>query len=58
MDIEDHIDRLHRHGLVAMHFDLLMDLYEKRARTGVLASDFLADMRAGDMDVVGVAIDI
>ena len=56
MDIEEHIDRLHRHGLVDMHFDLLMDLYEKRARTDVLTSDFLADMRAGNIGVVGVAI--
>jgi membrane dipeptidase len=56
MTIEDHIDRLHRHGLVDMHFDLPMDLYEKRGRTDVLANDFLADMRVGNMGVVGAAI--
>ena len=54
--IEEHIARLHQHGLVDLHFDLPMDLYEKRARQNVLASDFLPDLEAGDIGVVGVAL--
>ncbi len=50
------IERLHRPGLVDMHFDLLMDLYEKRHRRNVLGTDYLPDLRAGGIGVVGVAI--
>ena len=50
------IDALHAPGVVDMHFDLLMDLYEKRHRRGVLADDYLADFRAGGIGVVGAAI--
>jgi membrane dipeptidase len=54
--IEEHIARLHRHGVIDMHFDLPMDLYDKRARKNVLATDFLEDMEAGDIAVAGAAI--
>jgi membrane dipeptidase len=54
--IEQHVARLHRHGVVDMHFDLPMDLYDKRARENVLATDFLEDLDAGDIAVAGVAI--
>lgn len=46
----------HPFGLVDMHFDLLMDLYEKRGRTGVLATDFYAQFQAGNVGVVACAI--
>jgi membrane dipeptidase len=55
-DIEERIQRLHRHGLVDLHFDLPMDLYEKRSRQNVLTTDFLPDLEAGDIGVVGVAL--
>ena len=55
-EIDERIQRLHRHGLVDLHFDLPMDLYEKRARQNVLATDFLPDFEAGDIGVVGVAL--
>ncbi len=55
-EIEERIQRLHQHGLVDLHFDLPMDLYEKRARQDVLATDFLPDLEAGDIGVVGVAL--
>jgi membrane dipeptidase len=55
-EIDERIQRLHRHGLVDLHFDLPLDLYEKRARQGVLVTDFLPDLEAGDMGVVGVAL--
>ena len=55
-ETEARIDRLHRQGLVDMHFDLPMDLYEKRARRGVLDTDLLPDLEAGNIGVVGVAL--
>ena len=55
-DIEEHVARLHRHGVVDLHFDLPMDLYEKRGRQNLLATDFLPDLEAGDIGVAGVAL--
>jgi membrane dipeptidase len=54
--IEERIDRLHAHGLIDLHFDLLMDLYEKRNRSNVLTTEFLPEFEAGNMGVVGGAI--
>jgi len=54
--IEERIDRLHSGGIVDFHFDLLIDLYEKRDRPGVLVSHFLPEFEAGDIGVLGVAI--
>ena len=54
--IEEHVARLHRHGVIDMHFDLPMDLYDKRDRKNVLATDFLEDLEAGDISVAGAAI--
>jgi len=39
-----------------MHFDLLIDLYEKRNQPGALVSHFLPEFEAGDVGVLGVAI--
>jgi len=55
-EIEERISRLHRPGIVDLHFDLPMDLYEKRAGKDLLATDFLPDMEAGSIGVVGVAL--
>jgi len=54
--IEERIDLLHAGGIVDFHFDLLIDLYEKRDRPGVLVSHFLPEFEAGDIGVLGVAI--
>jgi membrane dipeptidase len=54
--IDERIARLHRPGVIDMHFDLPMDLYDKRARKNVLATDFLEDLEAGDIGVAGAAI--
>jgi membrane dipeptidase len=54
--IEARIDRLQAGGIIDLHFDLPMDLYEKRQRKNVLASEFLAELDAGNTCVVGVAI--
>jgi membrane dipeptidase len=55
-EIEDRIDRLHTHGLVDLHFDLPMDLYEKRGVANVLVTEFLPEFEAGNIGVLGVAI--
>jgi membrane dipeptidase len=56
MELQERIDRLHAHGLVDLHFDLLMDLYEKRGRANVLATEFLPEFEAGNIGVLGAAI--
>jgi membrane dipeptidase len=50
------IERVHAGGVVDMHFDLPMYLYEKRARSNVLATEFLGKFEAGGMGVIGAAI--
>jgi membrane dipeptidase len=54
--MEQRIDQLHADGIVDLHFDMPMDLYEKRNRTNVLATDFLPELKTGDIGVLGVAI--
>src|SRR6201997_4338751 len=54
--IEDRITRLHGSGIIDFHFDLLIDLYEKRSQPGVLVSHFLPEFEAGGIGVLGVAI--
>ena len=39
-----------------MHFDLPMDLYEKRDRKNVLETEFLPELQAGSISVIGAAI--
>jgi membrane dipeptidase len=54
--IEQRIHRLQAEGVIDMHFDLLMDLYEKRERKNVLETELLPEVEAGNIGVVGVAI--
>jgi membrane dipeptidase len=54
--IEERIDRLHTGGIVDMHFDLPMDLYDKRDRKNVLEMEFLPGLEAGNIGVLGTAI--
>src|SRR5437773_10990639 len=54
--IEERIDRLHAGGIVDFHFDLLIDLYEKRDRPGVLVSHFLPEFETGGIGVLGLSI--
>src|SRR5439155_10083821 len=54
--IEERIDRLHAGGIIDLHFDLPMDLYEKRGRKNVLETEFLPELEAGNIGVVGVAV--
>jgi membrane dipeptidase len=54
--MEEHIDRLQAGGVIDLHFDLPMDLYEKRERQNVLEAEFLPELQAGNVGVIGVAI--
>ena len=54
--IEQRIDQLQAGGIIDLHFDLPMDLYEKRGRKKVLETEFLPELKAGNIGVVGVAI--
>src|SRR3954470_1069830 len=54
--IDERINRLHANGVIDLHFDLPMDLYEKRNRSGMLASQFLPEFEAGGIGVIGAAV--
>ena len=54
--VEERIERLQTGGIIDMHFDLLMDLYEKRDRKDVLVREFLPEFEAGSISIVGAAI--
>jgi len=54
--VETRIERLHAGGLIDMHFDLPIDLYEKRNQPDVLATEFLPEFEAGGMGLIGAAI--
>src|SRR5437016_10313430 len=56
VSIAQRVDRLHAGGVIDMHFDLPMDLYEKRSKSNVLATEFLPEFEAGGMRLIGAAI--
>src|SRR5436190_762910 len=53
---EERITRLHGQGMIDLHFDLPMVLYDNRNRKNVLASHFLPELEAGDIGTVAAAI--
>src|SRR5437016_2122768 len=53
---EERITRLHGQGVVDLHFDLPMFLYDNRDRKNVLASDFLPEFEAGDIGTAAAGI--
>jgi membrane dipeptidase len=54
--MDDRIARLHGAGMIDLHFDLPMFLYDHRNRENVLADDFLSEFEAGDIGTVTAAI--
>lgn len=54
--IDARIDRLQSAGIVDLHFDLPMDLYEKRGRNNILVTSFLPELEAGNIGVFGAAL--
>jgi len=54
--IEERIERLHAQGLVDLHFDLPMELFEKREQANLLTTQFLPQWEAGNISVLAAAI--
>ena len=54
--IEEKVSQLHAGRLVDMHFDLPLGLFWNRARRNIIATDFLPDLEAGNVGLLGVAI--
>src|SRR5438552_5639581 len=55
--IDQRVERLHAGvGIVDLHFDLPMELYEKRDRANILESEFLPEFDAGGIGVIGAAL--
>src|SRR5438874_6926684 len=54
--MEERIARLHGAGMIDLHFDLPMFLYDNRDRENVLADDFLSEFEAGDIGTVAAGI--
>src|SRR5438045_8795484 len=54
--IEDLLTRLHGHGMIDLHFDLPMFLYDNRNRENVLTTDFLPEFEAGDIGTAATGI--
>src|SRR5205807_5307607 len=54
--IEERVNRLHENGVIDVHFDLPMDLYEKRNQPDVLAKEFLPEFETGGMGIIGAAV--
>jgi membrane dipeptidase len=54
--MDDRIARLHGLGIIDLHFDLPMFLYDHRNRENVLADNFLPEFEASDIGTVAVGI--
>jgi membrane dipeptidase len=54
--IDERITRLQSQGVIDLHFDLPMDLFEKRDRPDVLVTEFLPELEAGHIGVLAAAI--
>jgi len=54
--IEERVSQLHTGRLVDMHFDLPLGLFWNRTRRNIVATDFLPQLEAGDIGLLGVAI--
>jgi membrane dipeptidase len=50
------IDQRHLHGIIDLHFDLPMELYEKRNRANILDREFLPQIEAGRIGAIAAAV--
>lgn len=50
------IDQFHASGIVDMHFDLPLDLYDRRQQRGLLRNEFVPELRAGGVGLIGAAL--
>lgn len=54
--LHERLARLHQEGMIDLHFDFPMFLYEQRNRENVLADDVLAELQVGRIGTVAAAI--
>jgi membrane dipeptidase len=54
--LETRIDQFHASGIVDMHFDLPLDLYDRPRRRGLLRDEFAPELRAGGVGLIGAAL--
>jgi membrane dipeptidase len=54
--LDDRIARLNGAGIIDLHFDLPMFLYDHHSRENVLAEDFLPEFEMGDIGTVAAGI--
>lgn len=54
--LDARINRFHMPGIVDMHFDLPLDLYDRRAQQGLLRDEFVPELRAGGVSLIGAAL--
>ena len=54
--LEARIERFHTPGIVDMHFDLPLDLYDRRTQRGLLRDEYVPELRAGGVGLVGAAL--
>jgi membrane dipeptidase len=54
--IEERVSHLHAGSLVDMHFDLPLGLFWNRTRRNIIATDFLPELEAGGIGLIGVAL--
>lgn len=56
ISLDARIHRLHTPGLIDMHFDLPLDLSDRRGQQGLLRDEFAPELRAGGVSLVGAAL--
>ncbi len=54
--VDFRIDRFHAFGIVDMHFDLPLDLYDRRQQRGLLRNEFVPELRSGGVGLIGAAL--
>ncbi|MBK8799099.1 MAG: hypothetical protein IPM07_23595 [Anaerolineales bacterium] len=56
ISLDARIHRMHTPGLIDMHFDLPLDLYDRRGQQGLLRDEFAPELRVGGVSLVGAAL--
>ncbi|MCB0148706.1 MAG: hypothetical protein KDE01_13770, partial [Caldilineaceae bacterium] len=50
------IQRFHAAGIIDMHFDLPLGLFDRRTEHGLIRDEFVPELRAGGIGLVGAAL--
>ena len=51
-----HSGRIHTLGIVDMHFDLPLGLFDRRTQQGLIRDEFVPELRAGGVSLIGAAL--